>query len=157
MPRQFTRRFLSFLAFVFVFAGIAANAQDVVGVTIGQLNVSNSGAATYTIPIEIPPGIGGLQPNLALSYSSKSGGGTAGYGWGISSLSAITRCAQTQAHDGSIRGVKLDSQDNFCLDGKRLRPISGTHGTGGAEYRTEIDEFIRITLDSTDANGPVSN
>ncbi len=31
-----------------------------------------SGSATYSYPIEVPAGRGGLQPNLALSYSSRS-------------------------------------------------------------------------------------
>src|SRR5262245_54467370 len=31
--------------------------------------VSNSGAATYTIPIEAPPGVGPVQVKLALTYN----------------------------------------------------------------------------------------
>ena len=34
-----------------------------------------TGAATYSYPIELPPGIGGLTPDLTLSYSSRSADG----------------------------------------------------------------------------------
>lgn len=51
-----------------------------------------SGAATYSYPIEVPAGRGGLAPDLALSYGSRavdglaawSQGGEVGFGWDIS-------------------------------------------------------------------------
>ena len=46
-----------------------------VGVTEGQLAVSLSGAATYNIPIQVPPGLNGVVPQLSLNYSSQSGNG----------------------------------------------------------------------------------
>src|SRR4030095_5870018 len=59
--------------------------------TEGQFSVSESGAATYTIPLQLPPGSGGIQPQLALSYNSQSGNGLLGVGWSLSGLFALTR------------------------------------------------------------------
>ncbi|MEO1272387.1 MAG: SpvB/TcaC N-terminal domain-containing protein, partial [Myxococcota bacterium] len=46
--------------------------------------VSNTGAFTQTIPIDIPHGIGGLQPELSLTYSSQGGPSMVGVGWNLS-------------------------------------------------------------------------
>src|SRR6185295_4943180 len=99
----------------------------------GQLSVSPSGAATYTVPISIPPGIAGMAPNLALGYSSQGSDGIAGQGWSLGGLSVISRCPRTRQQDGYGRPVTLDSltpsdnadgkSDGICLDGKKLFEI----------------------------------
>lgn len=43
----------------------------------------NSGAASYEIPLEVPPGPAGSTPDLALVYSSAGGLGNAGFGWSL--------------------------------------------------------------------------
>jgi RHS repeat-associated protein len=119
-----------------------------VGVTEGELSVSLSGAATYTIPIAVPPGINGIVPQINLTYNSQSGNGGAGYGWNIAGVSAISRIPATKFHDDVIDGVDFNALDRFALDGQRLIVKSGTSGTYGADktiYETESFSNIKIT------------
>ena len=43
------------------------NSNIVMGSTVGNFNVNESGAATYSIPITVSPGTGGMEPQLALA------------------------------------------------------------------------------------------
>lgn len=117
-----------------------------VGITEGQLSVSLSGAATYNIPIAVPPGINGVVPQVSLAYNSQGGNGMAGYGWNISGVSAITRIPRTKFHDGVVGGVNLDANDRFALDGQRLILKTGTvYGAAGTTYETENFSNVKIT------------
>ena len=137
-------------------APLTAEAQTTVaGVTSGALSVDETGSASYTIPIAVPPGIAGMQPSVALVYQSHGGNGTAGVGWGLSAASSIHRCSQTLAQDGAIHGVDFSADDRFCLDGQRLVAISGTYGADGSEYRTEVDSFARIISHGSAGSGPL--
>jgi RHS repeat-associated protein len=124
--------------------------------TPGQFGVSATGAATYSVPIIVPPGTAGLAPSLSLNYSSQSGNGILGFGWSLGGLPAMTRCPQTIAQDNAHVGVNYNSGDRFCLDGQRLLVINGgTYGADGSEYRTEIESFSRIIAhNATGVTGP---
>jgi len=137
------------------------------GVLGGQFAVSPSGAATYTVPISIPPGIAGMAPNLGLAYNSQGGDGIAGQGWGLTGLSMITRCPRTRQQDGYGRPVMLDSltdpqsnavdhlTDGICLDGEKLFDQLPGQGncTGSSSvsmcYTPEKQDFSAITLNAT--------
>ena len=120
----------------------------------GQFAVGPTGAATYSVPIAVPPGTAGMAPSLSLDYSSQSGNGLLGMGWTLSGLPSIGRCPQTMAQDGVVGGINFNSNDRFCLEGQRLVAISGTYGADGAEYRTEIDSYSRILSHGTAGTGP---
>jgi RHS repeat-associated protein len=125
------------------------------GRTAGNFSVSSTGAASYSIPIWVPPGVVGLQPRLALSYNSGGGDGLLGIGWGLAGLSAISRCNLTIAQDSAAGSPQLTSTDRFCLDGNRLRTTNGsTYGASGATYQTEIANFSNITSNGTAGSGP---
>lgn len=116
----------------------------------GSFGVSPSGAATYDIPIQVAPGVAGIEPKLSLSFNSQSGNGLLGLNWNLSGLSAITRCPQTKAQDGAsaVLGINYASSDRFCLDGQRLMVIAGTHGATGSEYRTEIEAYSKVVAEA---------
>ena len=114
------------------------------GALPGAFQVDSSGAATYSIPIEVPPGLGGVEPKLSLTYSSRAGNGIAGMGFNLAGLPLITRCARTVAQDGVRGGVNGDSNDRFCLDGQRLVAISGAYGAHDTVYHTEQETWSRV-------------
>jgi hypothetical protein len=131
-------------------------AMAAVGRTPGVANVSAAGTAQYSIDLALPSGTRDLTPQLALTYSSRSGRGLLGVGWDISGLSVISRCNRTVAQDGVARGVYNDVADAFCLDGNRLRVTSGTYGSPGSIYHTEVETYGRIAANGIAGNGPAS-
>lgn len=140
-------------AFLFFSGGYSASNHKLIGKTASSFAVSK-GAATYTIPIIVPPGEQSLTPKLSLNYHSKSSPGIMGVGWHISGISVISRCGKTLPTDGIAHKVQLDNQDRFCLNGHRLILISGTYGADGSEYRTEIASQQKIIAHGQAGNGP---
>lgn len=128
-----------------ILGGLNDEAEGVVGAIGGTVDVSALGGATYTIPIQVPEGIHGIQPNLSIVYNSQSGNGLLGWGWNLGGLSAITRTGSTIYHDGRMSGVNFSTHDRFALDGQRLMVLDGAiYGSNEAEYRTEIDGMSKI-------------
>jgi RHS repeat-associated protein len=136
---------LTFFTLSFVNAQTLTGSSTEVGITDGQLSVSLSGAANYTVPIAVPQGINGVEPKITLQYSSQGGNGVAGYGWNIGGISGITRIASSKFHDGVIDPVDFDSLDRFALDGQRLILKTGVYGGDNAEYQTENFSNLKIT------------
>ncbi|MBQ8959086.1 MAG: VCBS repeat-containing protein, partial [Bacteroidales bacterium] len=129
--------------------------EVVVGSISGAVDIGALGGATYAIPINVPNGIGEMQPSLSIVYNNQSGNGLLGWGWNLGGVSAITRTGQTLYHDHTIKGVDFND-DRFALDGQRLMVANGlSDGANGAEYRTEIDQMAKIVSYSCDTTyGP---
>lgn len=124
-----------------------------VGTTAATANVSN-GAATYQIPLLIPPGTNGVQPELSIAYNSFGGNGQMGLGWGLTGLSSITRVNKNIYFDGEVKPIEITSNDKFALDGQRLIGLTGTYGSNAATYGTEYEAFATITSYGTCGSGP---
>ncbi|MBL4660369.1 MAG: VCBS repeat-containing protein, partial [Alcanivoracaceae bacterium] len=108
----------------------------------------SGGAATYNLPLAIPPGRNGMTPSVSVNYSSKGGNGTLGIGWSISAGSSIYRCPQTLAQDDNNHAVDFTTDDRLCLDGQRLMlrsDSSMSYFVDGSTYSTEQDSFAEIT------------
>ena len=106
--------------------------------TPGVPSVGEDGSASYRIPIWVPDGINGLQPNLAVEYNSEGGVGLLGPRWRLTGISTITRCRKTRAQDGVQTGIDFFG-DTFCLDGQRMVRLPGTD-----EFRMERETFVKI-------------
>lgn len=126
--------------------GLAGTAHaQIPGTLPGSFAVSQTGEATYSVPIFTPEATGGLAPDLALAYGHRAGDGYLGMRWDIAGIRAIQRCPRTFAQDGSHLGVWDHGQsDRFCLEGERMIATSGTYGASNTQYRFERDTFERI-------------
>ncbi len=122
---------------------LPASGETYYGNLVGNFNVSGGGAATYSVPIAVPPGIRGMQPSLSVAYNSDRSNGIAGWGWSISGLSRIHRCPASQLRDGYTSGTLDGDSYKYCLDGQRLVEVATN------EYRTERESDRRITKDTT--------
>jgi hypothetical protein len=146
------------------------------------VSISDGGTPSYGYPIAMPPGLGGMVPNIGLLYSGSAVNGPVGYGWTIQGISTITRCASTKNIDGVSLNVNYGVNDKLCLDGQRLiqtdangvvvdaantnpgiaSPFQQNDSQGGTglvrEYRTEKDIYARIraygAAGGDPANGP---
>lgn len=129
-----------------VMPDVVSTSTDPVGSPAASFSVSPMGAAVYSVPIEVPKGIGGMQPEIAITYNSQSGNSLVGYGCSISGISVITRGARDIYHDGHAEGVSFTNDDAFYLDGQRLvRQSSSTLGDS-IEYCLENNPFVRVVM-----------
>ena len=120
------------------------NGNGVVGTLGGTVDVSLLGGAVYSIPIDLPSGLGGMKPDLCISYNNQSHNGLLGWGWTLKGISSITRTSCTKYHDGYAFCVDY-IHDRFYLDGQRLMQTSdGDYGASAISYRTEQDQLSKI-------------
>jgi len=117
-----------------------------VGTIEGEISVSPTGSAVYTIPIELPAGFPDATPQLSLVYNSQQGNGICGCGFSISGISSITRVPQDIYHDGKAKGIARTLDDAFCLDGQRMMLLESVEGCDTAVYYLESDPYTRIIL-----------
>jgi hypothetical protein len=102
----------------------------------GKLGVGPTGAPTYAIPIEVPPGTAGMAPSLSLSHNSPSGNGLLAMRWALERFPSVGRCARMLAQDG-VRSA-------------------GNYGANSAEYRTEIESFSKVVSHGMAGSAPWS-
>ncbi|MBO9676359.1 MAG: VCBS repeat-containing protein [Sphingobacteriaceae bacterium] len=105
--------------------------------TKGNIEVNRAGQLQFTLPLDFPPGIKTVSPQVALVYNSESENGIAGYGWSISGITTISRIGKTIENTGEVKGLQMDFSDYYSFNGKRLVLKSGEYGKDGAEYVTE--------------------
>ena len=151
-------------------------ADPLEGLTLIQPpTANNSGTANLSYPIEIPAGRQGMQPSLALTYSSGGGNGWLGVGWDISipSITVETRwgvprySSDWESETYLLNGEQLTTKDTNGFyeplshqavwkrrydDGKQFYPrVEGAfqriirHGTTPKNYWWEIQDKQGVT------------
>ncbi|MCJ1290157.1 hypothetical protein MMC34_001693 [Xylographa carneopallida] len=117
----------------------------------GNLWIDNNGSANYSLPLEVPPGIGkDNTPILSLVYSQGNPNGIVGQGWILGGLSAIQRAPRNLAIDGVNAPVTYNNDGTrFALDGMNLLLVSGEYGTNQAVYKVEIDTGKTVVASGT--------
>jgi RHS repeat-associated protein len=106
----------------------------------GFFNVNESGAATYTLPFDLPDGINGLKPSLGLVYNSQSGNAVAGMGTSIYGTSVITRTPKDIYHDTKASGISYTNNDAYSIDGIRIIQLAQN------DFRPENSPLDYISL-----------
>ncbi len=109
--------------------------------TIDAFQVSNfTGAATYSLPIEVPPGPGGLQPEVVLNYNSQvvdqsnslAQASWAGMGWSL----------DTGSIERNTHGTYSTQDDTFFLNirGVSSQIVKDTSGN----YHLSDENFWKV-------------
>jgi hypothetical protein len=106
------------------------------------MTVTPSGTFGYRIPIPVPPGRAGLEPEIALVHNGSGQSTELGVAWALEGISSVHRCPRINATDGAPAPVDHTEADRFCLDDQYLIAI-GSDG-GVVEYRTEVDGHARV-------------
>lgn len=108
-------------------------------------SVSGTGDFVHVIPLEVPPGRAGLQPDLELVYTTSGPNSLTGVGFSLDAGSEIRRCRKTFATDGRADGIDFDATDVYCLDGARMVSLGAWDGAPNTiQYRTFEDKIARI-------------
>ncbi|MBI5149483.1 MAG: fibronectin type III domain-containing protein [Candidatus Omnitrophica bacterium] len=96
---------------------------------------TQSGSANFSVPIDVPPGRAGIQPNIQLQYSSSLPNGPLGVGWSLE-LGSIQRSTK--------KGVPsyTDSDTFVLIQGGRSQEL--VYDSGGGFYRAKQEgAFLR--------------
>ncbi len=119
----------------------------------------SSGTGTFSVPIALPPGRAGVQPSLALSYSTAGGNSSVGFGWGLDvpfiarqtdrGLPRYVEAANglwhpeedTFTYNGGQELVPVKTADTVALDGA---PVPAEFA-GWQQYRARVEgSFMRF-------------
>ncbi len=108
-----------------------------------------TGTGNFSVPVAVPPGRNGFQPELTLGYSTGNGNGTFGMGWALG-IPGVTR--------KTSRGIPVyaDKQDVFILSGAEdLVPVKEVTAQGHQKttYRPRTEGLFARIVHHKKTNG----
>jgi RHS repeat-associated protein len=105
----------------------------------------HTGTGNFTVPIALPPGRNGFQPELNLVYSTGNGNGPFGLGWSLS-IPGVSRKTAKGVPRYQDATDELKDRDTFILSGAEdLVPLTDRTADGIIQYRPRTEGlFTRI-------------
>ena len=104
-----------------------------------------TGILTGSIPIEVPPGRNGLQPNLALSYASSGGNGWVGMGWKLEMGTIERQTRWGVLYNPTTAEEQAGKVYTIRVNGISADLVPAPAPAPSDEYRAKIEgEFLRI-------------
>ncbi len=104
----------------------------------------HTGTGNFSVPIALPPGRNGLQPQLSLGFSTGSGNGPFGLGWslGVPGVSRLTSKGIPRYRDGAEADIFVLSGAEDLVEVARTQP---TDTSAVTTYRPRTEGlFARI-------------
>lgn len=96
-----------------------------------------TGTGQFSVPLAIPPGRNGLQPTLALTYSTAAGNGPLGLGWSVG-IPAVARKTSKGVPLYHSPSAPLRERDTFVFaGGEDLVPVLEDPSQSRYRPRTE--------------------
>ena len=109
----------------------------------------HTGTGNFTVPIAVPPGRNGFQPQLNLVYSTGNGNGLFGLGWGLG-IPGVTRKTSKGIPRYQDYDQELKKRDTFILSGAEdLVPILDT--SKATQYRPRTEGLFAKIIHQHDA------
>jgi RHS repeat-associated protein len=104
-----------------------------------------TGTGNFSVPVKVPAGRLGLQPQLSLGYSTGNGNGPFGLGWQLSVPGVSRKTSRGVPRYVDAAGAGEDRADVFVLSGAEdLVPVAGSY-PGRVRYRPRTEGlFARI-------------
>ena len=120
---------------------------------------SFTGAASYSIPIDVPDGPGGIKPSISIDYNSMAAEGIyfetpidgygagitagaqpswVGTGWSLSSGGVVLRSM------GKDTGWDGDDTFSLVVGGMSMKLVPVSEGTGFVDYKSSDENFWKI-------------
>ncbi|HET9495728.1 MAG TPA: SpvB/TcaC N-terminal domain-containing protein [Chloroflexia bacterium] len=118
---------------------------------------NNKGDARLSYPIDIPPGRGGMQPNIEVSYNSGGPNGWLGVGWDIplKAITVDTRWGVPRYDNGQLVAGAPKETETYMLNGEQLAPVFNRGAlvdrVDDRVFHTRVEgEFRKIIRHGTD-------
>jgi hypothetical protein len=111
-----------------------------------------TGTGNFTVPLALPPGRNGFQPQLALVYSTGNGNGPFGLGWQLG-IPGVSRKISKGVPRYRDQAANVSERDTFILSGAEdLVPVYET-APGVTRFRPRTEGlFARIERVQTEGN-----